>query len=69
MSRQSWQRIEPSLLKESAIGVPHAAQSCVVRALEPLPESPETEDVVRIRIIPPISTSLPRAGEAALTGR
>jgi hypothetical protein len=29
MSRQSWQRMEPSLLKESAIGIPQAAQICV----------------------------------------
>ena len=51
-SRQSWQRMEPSLLKESATGIPQAAQSCLVRALEPSAESRETGDVVRIRIIP-----------------
>jgi hypothetical protein len=44
--------MEPSLLKESATGIPQAAQSCLVRALEPSAESRETGDVVRIRIIP-----------------
>jgi hypothetical protein len=42
--------MEPSLLKESAIGIPQAAQTCVARAPETLAESAETGDVNRIPI-------------------
>jgi hypothetical protein len=39
MSRQSWQRTGPSLVKESATGI-QLAQSCLVTALEPEGQAP-----------------------------
>jgi hypothetical protein len=57
--------MEPSLLSESAIGIPQAAQIPVVRATETLPESTLTRDVSRSRI----TASVPRTGEGTLRRR
>jgi hypothetical protein len=61
--------MEPSLLRESAIGIPHAAQVCVAGAFETLAESAKTGDVSRIPITSIPDPSLPRADEATLSGR